>query len=113
MSQEYHKGMKTGRQIESPQFTSEEALQPATALISIVTLTTALGVAELPMLTMLLERFPQSSLDHFQVHRDWTTTHSAALSRGELKVILGDQRCRLRPGFVDHHRERHSSLPPH
>ncbi len=37
--EEYHKGMKTGCQIESPQFTSEEALQPAIALISIVTLT--------------------------------------------------------------------------
>ena len=31
--------MKTGCQIESPQFTSEESLQPAIALISIVTLT--------------------------------------------------------------------------
>jgi hypothetical protein len=37
--EEYHKGMKTGCRIESPQFTSEEALQPAIALISIVTLT--------------------------------------------------------------------------
>lgn len=37
--EEYHKGMKTGCQIESPQFNSEEALQPAIALISIVTLT--------------------------------------------------------------------------
>jgi len=37
--EEYHKGMKTGCQIESPQFTSEDRLQPAIALISIVTLT--------------------------------------------------------------------------
>jgi hypothetical protein len=37
--EEYHKGMKTGCQIESPQFTTEEALQPAIALISIITLT--------------------------------------------------------------------------
>jgi len=37
--EEYHKGMKTGCQIESPQFTSEVRLQPAIALISIVTLT--------------------------------------------------------------------------
>lgn len=37
--EEYHKGKKTGCQIESPQFTSEERLQPAIALISIVTLT--------------------------------------------------------------------------
>jgi hypothetical protein len=37
--EEYHKGMKTGCRIESPQFTTEEALQPAIALISIVTLT--------------------------------------------------------------------------
>ena len=37
--EEYHKGMKTGCRIESPQFTMEESLQPAIALISIVTLT--------------------------------------------------------------------------
>jgi len=37
--EEYHKGMKTGCKIESPQFTTEARLQPAIALISIVTLT--------------------------------------------------------------------------
>jgi Transposase Tn5 dimerisation domain. len=37
--EEYHKGMKTGCKIESPQFTTEERLQPAIALLSIVTLT--------------------------------------------------------------------------
>ena len=37
--EEFHKGKKTGCQIESPQFTTEERLQPAIALISIVTLT--------------------------------------------------------------------------
>ena len=37
--EEYHKGMKTGCQIESPQFTSEDRLQPAIALLSVVTLT--------------------------------------------------------------------------
>ena len=37
--EEYHKGMKTGCKIESPQFTAEERLQPAIALLSIVTLT--------------------------------------------------------------------------
>ncbi len=37
--EEYHKGLKTGCQIESPQFTAEERLQPAIALLSIVTLT--------------------------------------------------------------------------
>jgi hypothetical protein len=37
--EEYHKGMKTGCQIESPQFTSEKRLQPAIALLSVVTLT--------------------------------------------------------------------------
>jgi hypothetical protein len=37
--EEFHKGMKTGCKIESPQFTSEERLQPAIALLSIVTLT--------------------------------------------------------------------------
>ncbi len=37
--EEYHKGKKTGCKIESPQFTAEERLQPAIALLSIVTLT--------------------------------------------------------------------------
>ena len=37
--EEYHKGLKTGCKIESPQFTCEDRLQPAIALISIVTLT--------------------------------------------------------------------------
>jgi hypothetical protein len=37
--EEYHKGMKTGCKIESPQFTTEEGLKPAIALLSIVTLT--------------------------------------------------------------------------
>ena len=37
--EEYHKGTKTGCNIESPQFTTEERLQPAIALLSIVTLT--------------------------------------------------------------------------
>ncbi|MEK6237821.1 MAG: IS4 family transposase, partial [Planctomycetales bacterium] len=33
--EEYHKGMKTGCKIESPQFTTEERLQPAIALLSV------------------------------------------------------------------------------
>ena len=37
--EEYHKGMKTGCRIESAQFTSEERLQPAIALLSVITLT--------------------------------------------------------------------------
>jgi len=37
--EEYHKGMKTGCQIESPQFTTEDRLQPAIAILSVVTLT--------------------------------------------------------------------------
>lgn len=37
--EEYHKGLKTGCKIESPQFTCEDRLKPAIALISIVTLT--------------------------------------------------------------------------
>ena len=39
MIEEYHKGMKTGCKIESPQFTTEERLRPAIALLSVVTLT--------------------------------------------------------------------------
>ncbi len=36
--EEYHKGLKTGCRIESMQFTKEERLKPAIALVSIVTL---------------------------------------------------------------------------
>jgi hypothetical protein len=36
--EEYHKGMKTGCEIESLQFTTEQALQPAIAFLSVVTL---------------------------------------------------------------------------
>jgi len=37
--EEYHKGLKTGCRIESPQFTSEDRLEPAIAILSVVTLT--------------------------------------------------------------------------
>ncbi len=37
--EEYHKGLKSGCKIESPQFTTEERLRPAIALLSIITLT--------------------------------------------------------------------------
>jgi hypothetical protein len=37
--EEYHKGLKTGCRIESPQFTYEDRLQPAIAVLSVVTLT--------------------------------------------------------------------------
>lgn len=36
--EEYHKGMKTGCNVETLQFTSEEALRPAIAVLSVVTL---------------------------------------------------------------------------
>lgn len=37
--EEFHKGLKTGCRIESPQFTREDRLQPAIAVLSVVTLT--------------------------------------------------------------------------
>ena len=37
--EEYHKGLKTGCEIESPQFTTEDRLKPAIAVLSIVALT--------------------------------------------------------------------------
>ena len=37
--EEYHKGLKTGLNIESPQFTTEDRLQPAIAVLSVVALT--------------------------------------------------------------------------
>lgn len=37
--EEYHKALKTGCQIESPQFTTEDRLQPAIAVLSIVAVT--------------------------------------------------------------------------
>jgi hypothetical protein len=37
--EEYHKGLKTGCRIESPQFTCSDRLEPAIAVLSVVTLT--------------------------------------------------------------------------
>jgi hypothetical protein len=80
--EEYHKGMKTGCQIESPQFTTEERLQPAIALISVVTLTllemrdasrradaktrTAREIISEDYISVL------SAWRHGKLHEDWT-----------------------------------------
>lgn len=80
--EEYHKGKKTGCQIESPQFTTEERLQPAIALISIVTLTLlemrdasrrddaktrlATDIISLAYVEVL------SAWRHKEIRRDWT-----------------------------------------
>lgn len=80
--EEYHKGMKTGCRIESVQFTSEERLQPAIAVLSVVTLTllqlrdaarrpdartrkasTVVGVSYVEMLSLWR---------HKKVNQDWT-----------------------------------------
>jgi hypothetical protein len=80
--EEYHKGMKTGCRVESPQFTSEDRLQPAIALLSVVTLTllqlrqasrrpdattrkatTVIGVSYVEVLSLWR---------HKKIKRDWT-----------------------------------------
>jgi hypothetical protein len=80
--EEYHKGMKTGCRTESLQFTSEERLQPAIALLSVVTLTllqlrqssrradaktrkatTIIGSSYVEVLSLWR---------HKKIHRDWT-----------------------------------------
>jgi len=80
--EEYHKGMKTGCRIEDMQFTSEDRLRPAIALLSVVTLTllqlrqasrrpdaktrkatTVIGVSYVEVLSMWR---------HKKIKRDWT-----------------------------------------
>ncbi len=80
--EEYHKGMKTGCRIEGLQFTSEDRLQPAIALLSVVTLTllqlrqasrrpdaktrkatSVIGVSYVEVLSMWR---------HKKIKRDWT-----------------------------------------
>ena len=80
--EEYHKGLKTGCRVESPQFTSEDRLQPAIALLSVVTLTllqlrqasrrpdantrlatTVIGESYVEMLSLWR---------HKKIRRDWT-----------------------------------------
>jgi len=80
--EEFHKGMKTGCRVESAQFTSEDRLQPAIALLSVVTLTllelrqasrqpdantrkasTVIGESYVEMLSLWR---------HKKIQRDWT-----------------------------------------
>lgn len=80
--EEYHKGMKTGCRTEALQFTSEDRLQPAIALLSVVTLTllqlrqasrrsdaktrkatTVIGSSYVEVLSLWR---------HKKIHRDWT-----------------------------------------
>lgn len=80
--EEYHKGMKTGCRTESLQFTREERLQPAIAVLSVVTLvllqlrqasrradaktrraTTVIGSSYVEVLSLWR---------HKEIHRDWT-----------------------------------------
>ena len=80
--EEYHKGKKTGCQIESPQFTTEDRLQPAIALISIITLTllemrdaSRRGDATERLATEVIsEEYAQvlSAWRHGKIRKDWT-----------------------------------------
>jgi hypothetical protein len=80
--EEFHKGMKTGCRVESPQFTKEERLQPAIALLSIVTLTLLQlrdtsrrpDAKERKATEIISERYVEvlSMWRHKQVRLDWT-----------------------------------------
>ncbi len=80
--EEYHKGKKTGCQIESPQFMTEERLQPAIALISIVTLTllemrdaSRRADAQTRLAREIIsEGYVEvlSAWRHGKIHKDWT-----------------------------------------
>lgn len=80
--EEYHKGMKTGCSVESPQFTTEARLQPALALISIVTLTLLemrdasrrKDAKSRPAREIISEDYVAvlSAWRHNQVHEDWS-----------------------------------------
>lgn len=80
--EEYHKGKKTGCQIESPQFTTEERLKPAIALLSIVTLTLLemrdasrrADAKTRPAREIISEDYIAvlSAWRHGKIHKDWT-----------------------------------------
>lgn len=80
--EEFHKGMKTGCQIQSPQFTSEERLKPAIGLLSIVTLTLLemrdasrqADAKTRPATEMLSEDYVSvlSAWRHRKIKREWT-----------------------------------------
>ena len=80
--EEFHKGKKTGCQIESPQFTTEASLQPTIALISIVTLTllemrdaSRRADAKTRSATEIISEDYVSVLSawrHGKLHKDWT-----------------------------------------
>ncbi len=80
--EEFHKGKKTGCQIESPQFTTEERLQPAIALISIVTLTLLemrdasrrADAKTRPARDIISEDYVEvlSAWRHGRIHKGWT-----------------------------------------
>lgn len=80
--EEYHKGMKTGCRTEDIQFTSEDRLQPAIALLSVVTLTllqlrqaSRRSDARTRKATTIIDRSYVEVLSlwrHGTIKRDWT-----------------------------------------
>jgi hypothetical protein len=80
--EEYHKGMKTGCRTESLQFTSEDRLQPAIAVLSVVTLTllqlrqaSRRADAKTRKATTIIGRSYVEVLSlwrHKKIKRDWT-----------------------------------------
>ena len=80
--EEYHKGMKTGCRTEDIQFTSEDRLQPAIALLSVVTLTllqlrqaSRRSDAQTRKATTIIDRSYVEVLSlwrHGTIKRDWT-----------------------------------------
>ena len=80
--EEYHKGMKTGCRIEGLQFTCEDRLQPAIALLSVVTLTllqlrdaSRRGDAKTRPATEVISHSYVEVLSlwrHKRIHEDWT-----------------------------------------
>jgi hypothetical protein len=102
--EEYHKGMKTGCAIEALQFTTEQALQPAIAFLSVVTLwllwlrtESRRPEAESKPATAM---FPQEYVEVLSLDR-----------YGEVRPLTVQEFCRLLGRLGGHQNRKHDRSP--
>jgi hypothetical protein len=102
--EEYHKGMKTGCAVESLQFTSEQALQPAIAFLSVVTLW---------LLWLRTEsRRPEAETTPATAMFSQEYAEMLSLDRyGEVRALTVREFCRALARMGGHQNRKHDSPP--
>ena len=102
--EEYHKGMKSGCAIESLQFTREQALQPAIAFLSVVTLW---------LLWLRTEsRRPQAETEAATAMFPEEYVEVLSLDRyGEVRALTVREFCRLLGRLGGHQNRKHDHPP--